>query len=110
MTKKTGYDIHINMPTKKPPSFESLLRELVNKKGLRKTARDLNIAPESLYRSLMDGSNIKLERIKRLLDYFGYELNISKRKEVKKLTRRNYRPYPTSDYLIKSKSQDRERR
>ena len=63
--------------------FERVLRELVKKEGLRKVARTLGIDSGSLYRSMMDGSNVGLSRIEAILDYFGYELRISKRKEVK---------------------------
>jgi len=60
--------------------LEKWLRELVAEKGLRKVARDLNIDPASLYRSLRDGSNVKLGRIQKLLDYFGYGLKIFKKR------------------------------
>jgi DNA-binding phage protein len=63
--------------------IEQRLRELVKEIGLRKTAHDLGIDHASLYRSLKDRSNIKLERIKQLLDYLGYDLILVKRKEVK---------------------------
>jgi len=59
--------------------LEKWLRELVAKKGLRKVAHDLEIDPASLYRSLRDGSNVKLGRIEKLLDYFGYGLKIIKK-------------------------------
>jgi DNA-binding phage protein len=64
-------------------TFERVLRELVKKSGLRQTARDLGVDSGNLYRSLMDGSNLKLNRIEAILDLFGYELKISTRKEVK---------------------------
>jgi DNA-binding phage protein len=70
-------DIYISM------AFERVLRELVKKEGLRKVARRLSIDSGSLYRSMMDGSNVGLTRIEAILDYFGYALKISKRKEVK---------------------------
>lgn len=70
MTKETSVDINVIMP------LEKWLRELVAKKGLRKVAHDLGIDPASLYRSLKDGSNLKLGRIEKLLDYFGYDLKI----------------------------------
>jgi len=70
-------DIYINM------AFERVLRGLVKKEGLRKVARRLGIDSGSLYRSLMDGSNVGLNRIEAILDYFGFELKISKRKEGK---------------------------
>ena len=63
--------------------FEKLLRDLVRKRGLRKTARDLGVDSGNLYRSLMDGSNVGLNRIEAILSLFGYELKLSKRKEAK---------------------------
>lgn len=66
------------------PSIESILRGLVKERGLKKVAHDMGIDHASLYRSLKDGSNLKLNRIKTILNYFGYELNISKRKEVRR--------------------------
>jgi len=62
---------------------EAKLRELVRARGLRKTARDLGIDNASLLRSLKDGSNLKLNRIEAILNLFGYELRVSKRKGVK---------------------------
>ncbi len=64
-------------------ALEKVLRELVKERGLRRTARDLGIDSGSLFRSLQDGSNLKLGRIEQLLDYFGYDLKLIKRKEVK---------------------------
>jgi len=64
-------------------TLEMVLRELVKKRGLRQTARDLGADSGNLYRSLMDGSNLKLNRIEAILDLFGYELKISKRKKAK---------------------------
>jgi len=63
--------------------FEKVLRELVKRKGLRKVARELGITHSSLYKSIQDGSNVGLERIEAILNLFGYELKLSKRKEVK---------------------------
>ena len=73
LTNEIVDDIYINM------ELEKLLRELVKGKGLRKTARDLGIDQASLFRSLQNGSNLKLNRIETLLDYFGYDLKISKK-------------------------------
>ncbi|MGD0916948.1 MAG: hypothetical protein ABSB22_10870 [Thermodesulfobacteriota bacterium] len=70
--------------TGEKPSIESILRGLVKERSLKKVAHDLGIDHASLYRSLKDGSNLKLNRIEAILNYFGYELNISKRKEVKR--------------------------
>ncbi len=77
LTKDKHDDISIIM------ALEKILRELVKERGLRKTARDLGIDSGSLFRSLQDGSNLKLGRIEQLLDYFGYDLKLIKRKEVK---------------------------
>ena len=63
-------------------SLERMLRELVKERGLRRTARDLGIDSGSLCRSLKDGSNLKLGRIEQLLNYFGYDLKLIKRREV----------------------------
>ena len=64
-------------------ALEKVLRELVKERGLRKTSRDLGVDSGSLCRSLKDGSNLKLSRIEQLLDYFGFDLKLIKRKEVK---------------------------
>jgi len=63
--------------------FEKVLRELVKRKGLRKAARELGITHSSLYKSIQDGSNVGLERVEAILNLFGYELKLSKRKEAK---------------------------
>jgi DNA-binding phage protein len=67
------------MPTKEQ-SVEAILRGLVNEEGITKVARDLGIDHASLYRSLKDNSNLKWGRIKKLLDYFGYEFRIVKKR------------------------------
>ena len=64
-------------------TFERVLRELVKKRGLRQTARDLGADSGNLYRSLMNGSNLKLNRIEAILNLFGLELKAVKRREVK---------------------------
>ena len=50
---------------------------------MRKVALDLGIYHSSLYKTIQDGSNVRLERIEGILNLFGFELKISKRKEVK---------------------------
>jgi hypothetical protein len=57
-------------------SIEQILRELILAKDLRRTAHDLDIDPASHHRSLENGSNTKLERVKKLLDYLGYGIQI----------------------------------
>jgi DNA-binding phage protein len=73
-------DMSITMQT---TLVEQRLREIVKENGLRKTAHDLGIDHASLYRSLRDGSSIKLERIKRLLNYLGYEIRFVKLRKTK---------------------------
>jgi len=77
LTIQSVGDIYTSM------AFEKVLRDLVRKKGLRKVARDLQINHGSLYRSIQDGSNVGLDRIEAILGLFGYELKLSKRREVK---------------------------
>ena len=69
--------------------IEKELRELVETKGLRQTARELGIDSGSLHRSIMDGSNVGLDRVRAILNLFGYELKISKRKGVKEVKSRS---------------------
>jgi len=64
-------------------AIEEELRKLVQGKGLRQTARELGIDSGSLYRSIMNGSNVGLDRVRAILKLFGYELKIVKSKEVK---------------------------
>jgi DNA-binding phage protein len=75
LTRKTVGDKLVTM------TIQELLRELVNKRGLRKVARELDIDHASLYRSL--NSDLRLSTIQAILNLFGYDLKIVKRKEVK---------------------------
>ena len=77
LTKDHIGDIYV------PMAFEKVLKGLVKKKGLRKAARDLGIDHGSLYRSIMDGSNVGLDRVEAILNLFGLELRAVKGKEVK---------------------------
>ena len=86
LTKNSFGDIYTSM------AFEKVLRELVKKKGLRKVAQDLGINHGSLYRSIMDGSNVGLDRIEAILTLFGYELKLSKRKEARPI---KSKPFPS---------------
>ena len=80
LTKELTGNMGITMKT---ISIEQRLRELVKENGLRKTANELGIDHASLFRSLKDGSNIKLERIKKLLDYLGYEIRVVRKRKGK---------------------------
>jgi DNA-binding phage protein len=65
---------------KKKHSIEEKLRELVRTRGLRQVASDLGIDHASLFRSLQNGSNLKLNRIEDILNLLDHELSIVKRK------------------------------
>jgi len=75
LTRRTGGDKLVTV------TIQELLRDLVNQKGLRKVARELGIDHASLYRSLK--SDLRLSTIQAILNLFGYELRIVRKKEVK---------------------------
>jgi probable addiction module antidote protein len=56
------------------------IKEIARKKGvsLYRIAKDLGIAQESLFRSLMNDANPKWNTVKKILDYLGYEIRITK--------------------------------
>jgi DNA-binding phage protein len=57
------------------------LREIVREKGLRKAAEELGIDHGQLYRSI--NSDLRLSTLQFILNRFGYDLRIIKRKEVR---------------------------
>ena len=62
------------------------IRGLIKKKDISvyQIAKDLEIAWESLHRSLLDGANPEWKRIVQILDYLNYDFVLKpKRKEVK---------------------------
>ncbi len=62
------------------------IRAILQKKKitLYRVSKDLNIAYESLYRSLREDTNPRWDTIKAILDYLGYEVVLKpKGKEVK---------------------------
>ena len=73
-------------------TIEKTLRQLVKANGLRKTAQDLGIDHGSLWRSLKDGSNLRLNTLQAISGYFGYELKLVKRKEVKGVRKSSRKP------------------
>ena len=56
------------------------IKGIAHTKGvsLYRIAKDLDIAQESLFRSLMDDANPKWNTIKKVLGYLGYEVRIVK--------------------------------
>ena len=68
-----------------------MLKWIVKKEGIsnRALARNIGVDHASLFRSLLDDGNPESRTIEKILDYFGYELKIVKRKEVKRRGRKN---------------------
>ncbi len=62
-------------------TIQGSLRDLVKERGLRKVARELGIDHASLYRSL--NSDLRLSTIQAITHLLGYDLKLTKRKEVK---------------------------
>jgi probable addiction module antidote protein len=61
------------------------IKEIARTKGvsLYRIAKDLGIAQESLFRSLMNDANPKWNTIKKVLGYLGYEIRIIKKGRFK---------------------------
>lgn len=59
------------------------IKEIVRKKGISfyRIAKDLGIAQESLYRSLLNDANPRWKRIKQILDYLDCDLFIKHKKK-----------------------------
>ena len=83
LTRKTVGDKLVTM------AIQELLRDLVNKRGLRKVARELGINHASLYRSL--NSDLRLSTIQAILNLFGYDLRIVKGKKAKPIKSKRLR-------------------
>ena len=62
-------------------TIQDTLKELVKKRGLRKVASELGIDHGQLYRSI--NSDLRVSTLQAILNLFGYDLKIVKRKEVK---------------------------
>jgi len=75
LTRKIDGDIIITM------TIQDTLKELVKKRGLRKVASELGIDHGQLYRSI--NSDLRVSTLQAILNLFGYDLKIVKRKEVK---------------------------
>jgi DNA-binding phage protein len=63
------------------------LKKIVKKRRVSfyRIAKDLGIAQESLYRSLLDGANPGWKRIKQILDYLDYDIVLRHKKKETKL-------------------------
>jgi transcriptional regulator with XRE-family HTH domain len=66
-------------------SIGKAIKEIIKAKGisLNRMARDLGIAPESLFRSLQEDANPEWKRIRQILDYLNYDILLKpKRKRI----------------------------
>lgn len=65
--------------------ISGMLKRIIEKEGLsiRGMARAIGIDHASLSRSLKDDGNPESRTVEKILDYLGYELKLSKRKEAK---------------------------
>jgi probable addiction module antidote protein len=63
-------------------SIGKVIKEIIRKKGVSfyRVSKDLGVAQESLYRSLLDSANPRWGTIKKVLDYLGYEIRIVEKK------------------------------
>ncbi len=62
-------------------NVQETLRKLVTERGLRKSARELDIDSGSLFRSI--NSDLRVSTAQMILNLFGYDLKIVKRREVR---------------------------
>jgi hypothetical protein len=62
-------------------NIQDTLKGLIKKKGLRRTASELGIDSGALYRSIH--SDLRMSTAQAILNLFGYDLRIVKRREVK---------------------------
>jgi DNA-binding phage protein len=76
LTRRKNGDNVITMKT-----IQDSLKELVKKRGLRKVARELEIDHGQLYRHI--NSDLRLSTLRTILNLFGYDLKIVKRKGMK---------------------------
>lgn len=62
--------------------IQETLKRLVNEKGLRESARELGIDSGCLFRSI--NSDLRIGTAQKILNLFGYDLKIVRRKGVKR--------------------------
>ncbi|MCL1969825.1 MAG: putative addiction module antidote protein [Bacteroidetes bacterium] len=57
----------------------SVLGDIARSKGMTQIARDLNLARESLYRSLAQNGNPSFNTVAKVLDNLGYQLSVKQK-------------------------------
>ncbi len=65
--------------------ISKMLKKIIPKEGIsnRGLARAIGVDHASLSRSLKDDGNPESRTVEKILDYLGYDLKFTKRKEVK---------------------------
>jgi probable addiction module antidote protein len=57
----------------------SVLGDIARSKGMAQIARELNLARESLYRSLAQDGNPSFNTVAKVLDNLGYQLSVKQK-------------------------------
>jgi len=57
----------------------SVLGDIARSKGMAQIARDLNLARESLYRSLAQDGNPSFSTVAKVLDNLGFQLSVKQK-------------------------------
>ena len=57
----------------------AVIGDIAHSKGMAQIAKDLNLARESLYRSLSQDGNPSFATIAKVLDYLGFQLSIKQK-------------------------------
>jgi probable addiction module antidote protein len=65
-----------------PELFLAVIGDIARSEGMAQIARELNVARESLYRSLSPDGNPSFITIMRVLDILGFQLDIKRKNAV----------------------------
>jgi probable addiction module antidote protein len=57
----------------------AVIGDIARSKGMTQIAKELNLARESLYRSLSQGGNPSFDTIVKVLDNLGYQLSVKQK-------------------------------
>ena len=57
----------------------AVIGDIARSKGMVQIAKELNLARESLYRSLSEGGNPSFDTVVKVLDNLGYQLSIKQK-------------------------------
>jgi len=62
-----------------PALLVAVLGDIARSKGMAQIAKELNLARESLYRSLSQGGNPSFSTVAKVLDNLGFQLSIKQK-------------------------------